>query len=192
MSRSKIIIVEGAQGAGKTTVTDYLRNTLKHTNLYRLSGISDATITGYEKSKKMYYDLLDYMKNMENLDINLLFDRTFFSEENYCRLGKKEYSFTDVYNDLVEKFSKLDFDIYYITIYLEDENLFEERLKREGKVEPAYAKFSGENSVKQQREYLKMAEEIQKQYTSINVFNLENSRDFEETKKELNKILEIF
>ncbi len=192
MSKSKIIIVEGAQGAGKTTVTDYLRNVVKHTNLYRLSGVSDATITGYEKSKKMYYDLLDYMKNMENLDINLLFDRTFFSEENYCRLGKKEYSFTEVYNDLVEKFSKLDFDIYYITIYLENESLYEERLKREGKVEPAYAKFSGENSVKQQREYLKMAEEIQNKYASIKVFNIENSRDFEETKKELNKILEIF
>ena len=89
MAKSKIIIVEGAQGAGKTTITDYLRNVVKHTNLYRLSGVSDSSITGLEKSSKMYYDLLDYMKKMENLDINLLFDRTFFSEENYCRLGKK-------------------------------------------------------------------------------------------------------
>lgn len=192
MANSKIIIVEGAQGAGKTTITDYLRNVVKHTNLYRLSGVSDSTITGLEKSSKMYYDLLDYMKKMENLDINLLFDRTFFSEENYCRLGKKEYSFTEVYNDLVDKFSKLDFDIYYITIYLEDESLFEERLKREGKVEPAYAKFSGENSVKQQREYLKMADELKEKYPSIKVFNVENSKDLKETQKELNKILENF
>lgn len=191
MAKSKIIIVEGAQGAGKTTITDYLRNVVKHTNLYRLSGVSDSSITGLEKSSKMYYDLLDYMKKMENLDINLLFDRTFFSEENYCRLGKKEYSFTEVYNDLVDKFSKLDFDIYYITIYLEDERLFEERLKREGKVEPAYAKFSGENSVKQQREYLKMAEELKEKYPSIKVFNVENSKDLKETEKELNKILGI-
>jgi len=29
MAKSKIIIVEGAQGAGKTTITDYLRNTVK-------------------------------------------------------------------------------------------------------------------------------------------------------------------
>ena len=191
MAKSKIIIVEGAQGAGKTTITDYLRNVVKHTNLYRLSGVSDSSITGLEKSSKMYYDLLDYMKKMENLDINLLFDRTFFSEENYCRLGKKEYSFTEVYNDLVDKFSKLDFDIYYITIYLEDERLFEERLKREGKVEPAYARFSGENSVKQQREYLKMAEELKEKYPSIKVFNVENSKDLKETEKELNKILGI-
>lgn len=190
MSKSKIIIVEGAQGAGKTTVTDYLRNTVKHTNLYRLSGISDSTKTGLEKSTKMYYDLLDYMKNMENLDINLLFDRTFFSEENYCRLGKKEYSFTEVYNDLVEKFSKLDFDIYYITLYLSDESLYEERLKRDGKVEPSYAKFSSENSIAQQREYLNMAEELKKNYPNIKNYAIDNSKDFEKIKAELNKILE--
>ena len=189
MARSKIIIVEGAQGAGKTTITDYLRNTVKHTNLYRLSGVSDSTVTGFEKSKKMYYDLLDYMKKMENLDINLLFDRTFFSEENYCRLGKKDYSFTEVYDDLVEKFSKLDFDIYYFTLYLANEELYEERLKRDGKVEPSYAKFSAENSILQQREYLKMADELRAKYPCIKVYNIENGKDLLETQDELSNIL---
>lgn len=191
MANSKIIIVEGAQGAGKTTITDYLRYVIKHTNLYRLSGISDSTITGLEKSSKMYYNLLNYIKTMENLNINLLFDRTFFTEENYCRLGKKDYSFTEVYNDLLDKFSKLDFEIYYFTLYLQDESLFEERLKRDGKVEPAYAKFTVENSVKQQREYLNMAEEIRRKYSNIMVHNIENSKALEETQKELNMILKI-
>lgn len=185
MSKSKIIIVEGAQGSGKTTITDYLRNVLKHTNLYRLNGISDSTKTGLEKSKKMYYDLLDYIKNLENLDINLLFDRTFFSEECYCRLGKKEYVFTDVYNDLLDKFSKLDFDIYYFTLYLEDESEYETRLKRDGKVEPAYAKFSSETSIAQQKTYLAMAQEIKEKYPNIKVFNIENGKDIELTRKEL-------
>ncbi len=189
MSKSKLIVVEGAQGAGKTTVTDYLRNTLKHTNLYRLSGISDSTITGLEKNKTMYYNLLHYMKNMENLDINLLFDRTFFTEENYCRLGKKDYTFTDVYNDLLEKFSTLDFDIYYITVYLDDESLYEQRLQREGKVEPAYAKFSSQNSIAQQQEYLKMSNEIKNKYPNIKVYNIENSKDFKKTEEELHSIL---
>lgn len=191
MAKSKLIIVEGAQGAGKTTITDYLRNSIKHTNLYRLSGVSDSSITGLKKSSKMYYDLLDYMKKMENLDINLLFDRTFFSEENYCRLGKKDYSFTQVYNDLVDKFSKLDFDIYYITLYLKDVSLYETRLKRDGKAEPLYAKFSAENSIAQQNEYLKMADEIAKMYPSIKVFNVENGESFEMTKNELRNILQI-
>ena len=189
MSKSKIIVVEGAQGAGKTTITDYLRYVVKHTNLYRLSGISDATITGLSKNKKMYFDLLEYMKKMENLDINLLFDRTFFTEECYCRLGKKEYTFTEVYNELLELFSKLDFDIYYITLYLEDEQEYENRLKREGKVEPAYAKFSAENSIAQQREYLKMAEKKKKKYPSIHVYNVETCKDVELTKKEIIDII---
>lgn len=191
MSNSKIIVVEGAQGAGKTTITDYLRYSIKHTNLYRLSGISDSTKTGLEKNKVMYEDLLEYMKKMENLNINLLFDRTFFTEENYCRLGFKEYSFSEVYNSLLEKFSKLDFEIYYITLYLEDENLYEERLKRDGKVEPAYAKFSSQSSINQQREYLKMSEEIKEKYPSIKVYNIENSKPLEETQAELKDILKF-
>ena len=189
MANSKIIVVEGAQGAGKTTITDYLRNSIKHTNLYRLSGISDSTKSGLEKSKKMYIDLLEYTKKMENLNINLLFDRTFFSEENYCRLGFKEYSFSEVYNELLDKFSKLDFDIYYITLYLKDESLFEERLKRDGKVEPSYAKFSSQSSINQQRVYLQMAEEVKQKYPNIHVHNIENSKPLEQTQAELKQIL---
>lgn len=190
MSKSKLIVVEGAQGAGKTTITDYIRHSLKHTNLYRLSGISDSSMAGLEKSKRMYDDLMDYTKKMENLDINLLFDRTFFTEENYCRLGFKEYSFSEVYDNLLEKFSKLDFDIYYITLYLEDEKLFEERLKRDGKAEPSYAKFSAQNSVKQQRVYLQMCDEIKDKYSNINVIRIENSRPLEEVQQELRSILD--
>ena len=67
MANSKLIVVEGPQGAGKTTITDYLRNSIKHTNLYRLSGISDSTKSGLEKSKKMYIDLLEYTKKMEKV-----------------------------------------------------------------------------------------------------------------------------
>ncbi len=189
MANSKLIVVEGAQGAGKTTITDYLRHSIKYTNLYRLSGTADSTKAGLAKAKEMYEDLLEYTKKLENKNINMLFDRTFFSEENYCRLGKKEYSFTEVYNELLEKFSKLDFDIYYITLYLSDESLFEKRLIRDGKAVIDYAKFTAENSIKQQREYLKMADEIKQKYQEINVVNIANDRDLEVVKTELKQIL---
>lgn len=185
MEKSKIIIVEGAQGAGKTTITDYLRDSLKHTNLYRLNGISDATKAGYEKSKKMYDNLLDYMKNMENLNIHLVFDRTFFTEENYCRLGFKEYTFTEAYNELVEKLIKLDFDIYYITLYLSDETVFEERLKRDGKAGPDYAKYKSENSIKQQKVYLEMADELKNKYKNIKIINIDTNKNLDLIKKEV-------
>ena len=43
MSNSKLIVVEGPQGAGKTTITDYLRYAIPYTNLYRLSGTADSS-----------------------------------------------------------------------------------------------------------------------------------------------------
>ena len=189
MANSKIIIVEGAQGAGKTTITDYIRHAIPYTNLYRLSGTADSTPTGRAKSEKMYIDLVDYIEKLQNMSINLLFDRTFFTEEIYCRLGFKDYSFTDVYEKLLEKLSKMDFEIYYITLYLKDESQFEQRLAREGKAVPEYAKFKAESSINQQREYLKMANEVKEKYPNINVVNIENSRDFEDVKKELIKVL---
>lgn len=185
MANSKLIVVEGAQGAGKTTTTDFLRYSLSYTNLYRLCGTSDSTKTGLKKATDMYENLLDYVEKMENLSINLVFDRTFFTEENYCRLGKKEYSFTEEYNKLLERFAKLDFDIYYITLYLEDENLYNERLSRGGKAVFETSKFGVENSINQQRVYLEMAKEIKDKYPNINVINIKSDRKLEEIQKEI-------
>lgn len=190
MANSKLIVVEGPQGAGKTTVTDFLRYTLSYTNLYRLSGTADSSKTGLKKAKEMYETLLDYVEKLENLSINLVFDRTFFTEENYCRLGKKEYSFTEVYNQLLDRFSKLDFDIYYITLYLEDESLYSERLSRSGKATFEASKFGVENSISQQKVYLEMAEEIKQKYPNINVINVKSDRPLEEVKKEIREKLE--
>lgn len=190
MANSKLIVVEGAQGAGKTTITDFLRHTLSYTNLYRLSGTADSTETGLAKAKEMYATLLDYVEKLENLSINLVFDRTFFTEENYCRLGKKAYSFTEVYNELLERFSKLDFDIYYITLYLEDENLYNERLARSGKAVFETSKFGVENSIGQQRVYLEMAEEIRKKCPNIKVINVKSDRPLEEVEQEIREKLE--
>ena len=189
MANSKLIVVEGAQGAGKTTITDYLRYSLSCTNLYRLSGTSDSSKTGLKKAEDMYNTLLDYIEKLENLSINLVFDRTFFTEENYCRLGKKEYSFTEVYNRLLERFSKMDFEIYYITLYLEDEKIYEKRLSRSGKATYEVSKFGVENSINQQRVYLQMAEEIKQKYPNIKVINIKSDRPLEEVEKEIkNKI----
>ena len=189
MANSKLIVVEGAQGAGKTTVTDFIRHSLSYTNLYRLCGTSDTTKEGKKKAEDMYIDLLEYIKKMENKSINLLFDRTFFTEENYCRLGKKDYTFTDVYEKLLEDFSKLDFDIYYITLYLKDTKKYSSRLDRKDKAKFKNSEFNVENSINQQRVYLEMAEEIKGKYPNIKVANIANDRDFEETKKELKEFI---
>ena len=189
MANSKIIIVEGPQGVGKTTITDFIRHSIPYTNLYRLSGTADTTISGKEKSKVMYEDLLDYMKKLENKSINLLFDRTFFTEEVYCRLGFKEYTFTDIYESLLEKLANLDFDIYYIVLYLSDEKKKKKRLNREGKAKVKYTSFNKESSIKQQNEYLKLAEEIKEKYKNINVITIDNTKDLESVESKLKELL---
>lgn len=189
MANSKIIVVEGPQGAGKTTITDYLRYTIPYSNLYRLSGTSDSTPTGKEKAEEMYIDLLQYLKKLENKSINLIFDRTFFTEENYCRLGKKQYIFTDVYNKLLEEFAKLDFDIYYITLYLENEEHYKQRLNRKEKAVFKGSEFGVNNSKNQQRVYLEMSKEIKEKYPNINVLNINTDRDLEKVEKEIRNYL---
>ena len=190
MANSKIIVVEGPQGAGKTTITDFLRHTLPYSNLYRMSGTADSTVAGKKKAEDMYVDLIEYIKKMENKSINLIFDRTFFTEENYCRLGVKQYSFTDVYEKLLDEFANLDFEIYYITLYLENENEYTERLKRDGKAVFKGAEFKAENSKKQQKIYLEMSDEIKAKYPNVNVLNVANDKDLEDTKKEIREFIQ--
>jgi len=58
----RLIIVEGPQGVGKSTLANYLRDNIAGSNLYRLSGQKDKTITGLEYSKIMYTALIEYLK----------------------------------------------------------------------------------------------------------------------------------
>lgn len=172
--KSLLVIVEGAQGVGKTTLTDYIRNGMAYTNLYRLSGHSDSTKTGKQKSKTMFDSVIKHMKDLENQDLNLVFDRTFFSEEVYTRLGYKDYTFSDLYEGYLKQLNELDYDIYFIVLYLKNVEEFRKRLDRSNKAKIDYAKFDITNSINQQNMYLKIAAEIQeKGYNNIHVVKLQ-------------------
>lgn len=189
--KSKLIVIEGPQGAGKTTCAEYIRERLPYTNLYRLYGTNDNSPSGLSKSNKMYRALLSYIKQLEGQGINLLFDRTFFTEFVYCNLGYKEYQFKDSLLKLLLKFVELDFDIYYITLYLSDTNAFKERLDRENKAKVKYAKFDVSNSIDQQNEYLRLSNLIKNKYSKIKCFNIDTNKDINEVYNEIDKILNI-
>ena len=138
----------------------------------------------------MYNDLLDYIEKMQNKNINLLFDRTFFSEYVYCKLGFKEYSYDDAFELFLERLANFDFEIYYITLYLSDEKQFEERLNRSDKGVFKYAKFSIDSSVKQQNTYLEVAKEVQEKFGSkIHAVNVDTCVGVEKVKEEILKLL---
>ena len=165
----KCIIVEGPQGCGKTNLTNYLRDNIAASNLYRLTGNKDKTITGKEKSTKMYYALLNYIK-----------------EQVYAKLGYKDYDFTDVYEDLLKIFGELDFEIYYISLYLKDTSIFETRLKRD---HHQYQAFSLENSTNQQNAYKSLLPSI-KALKNTKVYKVAMD-DFDAAYKEIDNILGI-
>ncbi len=190
MANSKLIVIEGPQGAGKTTITDYIRHKLPYTNLYRLNGSNDSSPTGKAKSVEMYTDLLDYIEKLQNKNINLLFDRTFFTEAIYCRLGFKEFSYDDVFDVFLERLANFDFETYYITLYLSDTNEFETRLARSDKAIIKYAKFDKDSSIKQQDAYLKMADEVKQKFgDKIKVINIDTCIGLEGVKEEIMKYL---
>lgn len=155
--RGNIIIIEGPQGVGKSTLANYIRDNLSTTNLYRLSGIKDKSKTGKKKNKKMYLGLINYMESLEETNLNLVFDRTFFTEEVYASLGYKDYSFDDVYDRLIKKLGELDFNIYVVILYLKDKGNYLKRLKR---AHHSYQAFSVESSMNQQNAYLNLVDEI--------------------------------
>lgn len=168
-----IIIVEGPQGVGKTTFTNYLREHMSATDLYRLSGIKDRDETGLAKIKLKYEKLIEYMENCT--DINMIFDRTFFTNEIYSRLGYQKYSFGPTYRALLSQLDNMKnaeaYDIYLVITYLENEALYESRIKRD---KHSYQKFDVESSIIQQREYLKMADEVEKETKNIKVIRFAN------------------
>ena len=185
MNKNKLIIIEGPQGTGKTGLSNYLRDKLPGANLYRLSGQKDKTIAGKKWSTKMYNALMDYLKEMEEIPMDLIFDRTFFTEEVYARLGYKEYDFHDIYLKLVEKLCQLDFDVYLIVLYLENPNIYENRLKRD---HHNYQSFSIRNSRAQQKVYLDMKEELQNK--NIEVITLATD-DFKDAYEKIDTLFEI-
>ncbi len=164
LKKRNIIIIEGPQGVGKSTLANFLRDNLPSTNLYRLSGINDKTKTGKEKNEIMYLELIDYMKKLEKTELNMVFDRFFFSEQVYSKLGYKEYLFDDVYEKLLNKFYELNYNVYFVVLYLKNEKLYEKRLKR---VHHNYKEFSLKSSVDQQKTYLELADNIDKSKVKV-------------------------
>lgn len=186
MEKSKMIIVEGPQGTGKTTLTNFLRDNLPGSNLYRLSGQKDKTLKGKQMSEVMYNALLDYLKIMSNIPIDLIFDRTFFTEEVYARLGYKDYDFNDVYQKLVDKLENLDYNIYLFLLYLKDINLYRKRLDR--KSHHNYQSFSIENSINQQNAYLELCGELANSKIKIIPLSMD---DFDITYEKISEMLDI-
>lgn len=157
--KPKLILVEGCQGVGKTTITNLLRDTIPYTCLMRLSGIQDTTLEGRKPIYDMHRHVLDMYYDSKGI-INWIQDRSFMSERVYCMLGFKEYTFEQEYRELLNYLGILSsyYDVYLVLLTANSETL-KRRLQRE---KPEYSKvsFNVDNSLKQQNAYLQLFDEI--------------------------------
>lgn len=185
MDKNKLIVVVGPNGVGKTRLTDFLRDNLESCNLYRLSGHQKKDLTGLEKSELMYEALLQYLKKMEDVPMTLLFDSFLFTEEVHSRLKYKEYDFSKTYQILLDKLLNLNYDIYYINLFLENQDLFIERLN--SREHHKYHNITVQSSIKQQAIYQNISDELKRK--KVNVLDLKMD-NYEEAYNKLLDFLE--
>ena len=165
--KNKIIIIEGSQGVGKGTITNLLRENIPYTTLMRLSGIKDKSYP--DKVFVLRKTELDLLFNSRNSDTTYILDRSFLTEKIYCNLGYKDYDFISETDVLINYLNDLTFyyDVYIIGLYLNDVNKFSKRLMRNKGIYE-HSKFSVDNSIKQQKEYIKEINKIKRNYPRIN------------------------
>lgn len=180
-----LIIVEAPQGGGKTTLTNYLRDMMPYTHLLRLSGTQDKTIEGREPVYKMHKSILDMIKDTSGM-INYVMDRSHLSEQVYCSLGYKEYSFDKQCMSLNKKLNELTkyYNVYLVGLMTTAEE-YEKRLKRD---KPKYLdiEFNKESSELQQIGYYLEILRIHSKYPNINTLLIDTTNKTpEEVAKEV-------
>jgi len=129
MNKPYFIVVEGAQGVGKSSLTNGLRESIPYTTLLRLSGTKESSA---EHAFINHKSILNMVKDNAGLGMNFVCDRSYFSEEVYCKLGYKKHSFDKECADLTASLATL-VDHYNIIFLLLTAGGFDlgERLRRE-------------------------------------------------------------
>lgn len=156
--KSKLIIVEGPQGGGKTSVTNYLREKITSSILLRLSGTKEADaniVHDYHMS------VLEMIEKCEPAKLTFILDRSHFTEAAYCYLGYKPYSFVTQLESLNAKLLELNekYDVILVLLTA-NESTFEKRLKRD-KPDYEYAPFDVTKSLNQVTAYTKLFEVLE-------------------------------
>lgn len=147
-----LIIVDGPQGAGKSTITNLLREKITSSVLIRHAGVPDRSETGCEKSYTSHKETLKYIKGCIGTGLSFVMDRSHFSEKVYCNLGYKPYSFeseTEKLNWFLDRILGQFYNVLLVVL-IAGEKEYAERLDRK---KGEYQKFDPESSKAQSKEF---------------------------------------
>jgi len=165
---NKVIILEGAQGVGKTTITRILREQMPYSVLLSLSGTSDKTKDGELKIFKEHFSSLNMIDACKGCNLNFILDRSFLTERVYCSLGFKDFDFQANCDNLLNYLHHIanDYEVYVVLLTATKDE-FARRLNRD-KPEFLDIGFNALNSLNQQNEYKRILKEIKRRYNDIN------------------------
>ena len=166
VSKHKLVIVEGGIASGKSSLSHLLRENMKHTTMLSLSSIyDDSNVYNFLYHTNILNMIMDVEKS------NFILCRSFLSNEIMARMGHKDYDNTENYRFLLDKLKFLN-KYYYdvkIIILASSKQEFEKRLGRRNKFE--LVEHNIEEAMKQQKEYLKMADELRDLGFDVAVYN---------------------
>ena len=167
MNKLKLIIVEGAIASGKSSLSKALREQMPNTMLMDLSSIEKDD----ESNSFMYHaDIMNMILYMKEYGSNFVFSRSYISNEIYARLGKKDYDNSRNFRILTNKLELLQYwyDVK-IVILASNPNEYQRRLVKRNKFE--YVEHSVEEALKQQKQYLLIADELRNAHMDVRVYN---------------------
>ena len=159
--KQSLLFVHGAQGSGKSTLTNLLREKLTHTTLMRLAGVPADQEDPNTQALRYHVAMLEAVNQAYGTGMNFIFDRSYLCEKVYANLGFKEHSFDKELKVITSGMKELSkrYNIYFVLLTASKE-VFQQRLKREGKTVFEGIEFDAQNSINQQEEYLNEFEDL--------------------------------
>lgn len=119
-AKSLHVIIEGARGLGKSTVTSKLRQLNTETVLINHTGLNGDNPVVKSRMTDYYEKAVDYMESTKDIGFTYIHDRFIQSEAVMSRLYKKNYTFDDVYERLMKRLDGIGVPI--LLIYLDNNN----------------------------------------------------------------------
>lgn len=182
MSKPKLIILESAPAGGKSTIARLLRENLPHSTLFDLGSIENDS-----KTNSFFYhsSILNTVYDLRNVGCNFVFSRSFITNHAYYLMNKKEYNNDDNFEYFCNRLKILSiyYDITIINLCCNKDE-YEKRLKFRGK-KCEYIKYSANESMAQQRTYMKLMDTLREKDLGVNIVNLNNTGTTKEQTLEL-------
>lgn len=167
--KPKLIIVEGAIGSGKSSLSRLMRENMKHTTLLSLSSIGNNTAFNYFN---YHANILNLLLELRGTDQNVILERSFISNRVYSMMGHNSYSFDQEFRILSRKLKALTmfYDVYVVLLCTNKVD-FERRLGKRSKFE--LVDHTVDEALKQQRNYMILLDQLRNE--GINCTTIVNS-----------------